>query len=78
MGRKFCKTLYRIIEKKGAVRCIEDGCNGYIHKDNEELNNLCTDVYSEDSIFYQCNKNVKRRWEVIKNNIEDSLVFQKC
>jgi hypothetical protein len=77
MGRKFCNAIYRVIEKKGKIRCIEDGCDGYILKDSEEINSVCTESYSEDTFFYQCNKNKKHRWEVTKNNLDSRLIFQK-
>ncbi len=75
MGRKFCKTLVKIVEKKGKVPCLHSGCKGYIRKGEEDFVPYSGEG-GESHIYYQCTKVNKHKWLEVKDSFyENNPVF---
>ncbi len=79
MGRRkiFGITRYREIQKKGSAPCTEYGCEGKIKYIRTRHERPESEVYFEDTYFYRCTRNCRHHWKVIKNSLDDRLIFMK-
>lgn len=83
MARKFCKTLYRLIQKKGRAPCIEEvegrRCEGYIRKVDEGEEPVYTENmdFADSFEIYRCDKVKEHKWKVTLSNFVETPLFQR-
>jgi len=75
--KEFGRDQYEEIEKTGKAPCPEGDCNGYVKYVRTRPEKAYCEALREDILFYRCNLNCRHHWKVIKNNLNDKLVFQK-